>query len=125
MGITKSTGYLDSAGVMHSSVKEAQRAELMKVFDIDVAANSNTDPRARIWNAEDIADKLLANADAILAILTTGPRTRTKARKVAGTTNPRRAARVSKPVAQAGFDAMRAAANALEAHEANKAAMAS
>ena len=52
-----------------------------------------------IVRSEDMTDSdvfaqvVLKNAEAILSILTTGPRTRPKARKVAGTTNPRRAVR--------------------------------
>jgi hypothetical protein len=54
---------------------------------------------------------LVNNADLVVAALTSGPRSRPKARKAAGTTNPRRAARRATPVqATAGFTAMRQAA---------------
>jgi hypothetical protein len=102
--LTKTTGYLDSAGNMHATVEAAQKAELAKLFNLS----------EKLWSHEQIADYILANADAIIAILTTGPRSKAKARKAPGTTNPRRAMkrqRATEAEAQAGFTAMREAAN--------------
>jgi hypothetical protein len=85
--LTKTTGYLDSAGNMHATVEAAQKAELYLLLGTHVHNTAE---------AADVADAILANADAIIAILTTGPRSKAKARKTPGTTNPTRAlARVS------------------------------
>lgn len=101
MAITKTAGYASSDGVVHASLFEAQCAEmlaLLKTIDgtgmIYPAPGSslevNATPEAIF---ERIADDLVNHSDAILAILTTGPRSRPKARKAGGTTNPKRAAR--------------------------------
>ena len=87
MPITKQQGYVDSNGAMHATVEEAQLAELKNLLHDDFASVDNDQAR------EDIALFIQRRADAILGILTTGPRTRVKARKTVGTTNPRRAAR--------------------------------
>ncbi len=47
-----------------------------------------------------LAQELVAGSDILLNILTTGPRSRPKARKVAGTTSPRRATRAKATPAQ-------------------------
>jgi hypothetical protein len=103
--LTKTTGYLDSDGCMHATVEAAQKAELNLLLGVHVHNTAE---------AADVADAILANADAIIAILTTGPRSKAKTRKAPGTTNPRRAMkrqRATEAEAQAGFTAMREAAN--------------
>jgi hypothetical protein len=99
MAITKAVGFKASDGVVYATVEEAQRAELEVLFQAN-------DP----WQTEEVAKAIVQHSDAVLAILTTGPRTRPKARKAAGTTNPKRAAKRATPEqAQAGFAAMRTA----------------
>jgi hypothetical protein len=92
---TKITAWQDSSGVLHASIESWRVAEVRGVLSV-------TDGSGGIPN--DMLDKLAADlattqAEALLAILTTGPRTRAKARKAAGTTNPRRAARMQAKLA--------------------------
>jgi hypothetical protein len=92
---TKITAWQDSSGALHTCIEAWQQAEMLTVLN-------ETDGSAMV-SAEHL--KMLANdlvgsqRDAVLAILTTGPRTRAKARKAAGTTNPRRAARTQAKLA--------------------------
>lgn len=93
MPITKSTGYLDSQGVMHASIEAAQVAELQHLLS-DFMSIQDEPMR------HEIALFIQRNREPLLAILTTGPRSRPRARKAAGTTNPRRAIKrvtVAKP----------------------------
>lgn len=55
--ITLKTGYADTSGVVHSTLREAQHAELEKLLN---------------WGANSTAE-LLDKADAIVAILTASP----------------------------------------------------
>lgn len=109
--ITKTTGYKASDGQVYATVEEAQRAELEAIIDPVLANNDNVhQPRA-------IINTLFERADDIVAILTTGPRSRPKTRKAAGTTAPKRArARAATPAQAAeGFKAVRAAVD--DAHD--------
>lgn len=109
MPITKTTGYADSNGTVHCSLALAQKAELLMLL-------KTTDGSGRMPDGpglDEMAADLIAHKDDLLAILTTGPRTRAKARKAPGTTNPRRAAkRATDQQAKEGFADMRQAANA-------------
>lgn len=87
MPINKATGYVDSSGAMHASIEEAQLAELKHTLG-DFASVSEDEAMR-----EEIAIFIQRRADAILAILTTGPRSRPRTRRAAATSNPRRAAR--------------------------------
>lgn len=109
--IAKTTGYKTSDGVVCATLEEAQRHELVHVF----SALDNAEFPGGVKEAGEvpkaIADLLLKQTDVVLAILALTPRSKPKARKVAGTTNPRRAAKAATPAqAKEGFAEMRAAA---------------
>jgi hypothetical protein len=105
MAITKAVGFKASDGVVYATVEEAQAAELRAIF-----GHSNIVRNEDMSDSDVFAQAVLKNVDAVLAALTIGPRTRPKARKAAGTTNPKRAAKRATPEqAQAGFTAMRIA----------------
>jgi hypothetical protein len=107
MAITKAVGFKASDGVVYATIEEAQKAELEKLLN---PMTERCFATGGVFCTRTLAGELLTNADAILSILTTGPRTRPKARKAAGTTNPKRAAKRATPEqAQAGFTAMRTA----------------
>lgn len=112
MPIQKTTGYADSAGNLHATVELAQVAELKTLLaTIDGSGMIEEVNRDRVIVT--MAYDLVAHRDELLAILTTGPRSKPKARKAPGTTNPKRAARAKAATpeqAQAGFEAMREAA---------------
>lgn len=111
MPIAKTTGYRDSAGELHATVEEAQRAELIALL--------NTVDGTGLFVKDDadkaialMAEDLVKHRDELLTILTLTPTSRPKARKSAGTSNPRRAAKRATPQqAQQGFEDMRQAAN--------------
>lgn len=110
MPITKTTGFKDSAGVVHATVEEAKAHELMAL-----ARRSDCCKEAPV---EDMASFIMDNADDILAILTTGPTSRPSTRKRAGTTSPKRAVKAGSPASKAGFKAMRQAVDGgMTAHE--------
>lgn len=104
MPINKATGYVTSDGAMCATLEEAQARELGNLF---------------AEQGHPLIDALLSKRNEVLDILAMTPRSKPKARKQAGTTNPKRALkgqareRAASPTeAQAGFDAMRAAASA-------------
>jgi hypothetical protein len=74
--------YPDSTGALHRTVEEWQAAELLHLAE-----------EGGSQHADLFANLVLNHADKVLAILTTGPRSRPSRRKVAGTTNPKKAAR--------------------------------
>lgn len=120
MPIKKSTAFTASDGSLCATLEEAQRHELavlwMASADLaDVATEAQKDAERKL--AVDFAHLVHDNADAILDILTTGPRSRPAARKSKGTTNPKRAAKATPEVAKAGLRAMRAAADAAPEHD--------
>jgi hypothetical protein len=90
-------------GSIYATAEEAARRDL---FNIVTAAQADLN----VEIASKIVDGLMIHAELAVSALTTGPRTRPKARKAAGTTNPKRAAKRATPEqAQAGFAAMRTA----------------
>lgn len=115
MAIRKSTAFTASDGSLCATLEEAQRHELA-IIALD-HLKSNRGHEEVTETAKDIernqaiefAHLVFDNADVILDILTTGPRSRPAARKSKGTTNPKRAAKATPDVAKAGFKAMRAA----------------
>ena len=110
MPITKATGYKASDGVVYATVEDAQVSEMKAVLK-PMAERVFSDDSASI-QLDHMAKELLANRDLLIAILTTGPRSRPGRRKAAGTTAPRRAAkRATQAQAAEGFQAMRDAAN--------------
>lgn len=86
MPIKKTVGYASSDGVVHATVEGAQKAELIKLFSPEGQGPSDS-----VWNAERLAEHALANVDKLVDVLTTGPKSRPKARKAVGTTAPKRA----------------------------------
>lgn len=94
MPITRTQGYADSSGVVHGTLEAAQQAEMVKLLGMTDGTSSAYIPADKSDECLGLmAADLIRSRDALLAILTTGPRTRPKARKAAGTTNPRRAAK--------------------------------
>lgn len=97
----------DSAGGLHKTVEEWRQVELELLLQPSVGFNGLPEMH------KSAAQAIIDNTDAILAILTTGPTSRPGARKKAGTTQPRRAAKKAAPAtpeqAQAGFAEMCAA----------------
>ncbi len=88
----------DSAGRLHATVEEWQQAELQKLLGVTNGSGLVADKgEAAEYTSEDVFKELskglLQEREALLAILTTGPRARPKARKAVGTTQPKRAAR--------------------------------
>jgi hypothetical protein len=94
MAIHKVTGFAASDGTLHTTVEGARRAELHAIFD-DAVIGVTPD------TTDAIVDHIIKEQDAILDVLTTGPRSRPKARRVAGTTAPQKAARRQKPPTEA------------------------
>jgi hypothetical protein len=109
MPIKKATAFTASDGSMHASVEAAQRKELELIFNAPLAENDADHQLQAIINT------VFAKADDIIAVLTTGPRSRPGARKSKGTVNPKRAARATAAqvaAVAAGVAAMREAVNA-------------
>jgi len=114
MAIKKATAFTASDGSLCSTLEEAQKHELTaialaavkreRVPSSDDAATDQECDRAVLIGAI-----IYDQRDAILDILTTGPRSRPGARKVKGTTAPRRAAKATPEQAKAGIKAMREA----------------
>lgn len=92
MPIKKATAFTASDGSMHATVEEAQRHEL-RAFLNTVDGTAGVDEK---W-LDAIASDLVDQRDAILDILTTGPRSRPSTRKQKGTTMPKRAAKAATP----------------------------
>lgn len=122
MKIQKHTGFCLGEGdkaKFYPTVEAAQRAALSALIG-EVASIPLSD-----GSAECLAADLLKSSNDLLDILTLSPRSKPKARKVAGTTNPQRAARrkvvampatalqplVTTEQALEGFAAMREAAD--------------
>jgi hypothetical protein len=106
MPIKKATAFTASDGSMHASVEAAQRKELELIFNPPLAENDADHQLQAIINT------VFAEADDIIAVLTTGPRSRPGARKSKGTVNPKRAAKATAATpaeAKAGFKTMREA----------------
>lgn len=113
--ITPTKAYKASDGTLHATPEAAQEAELHAILagaanqivttqDINGPAASNI-----------IMGVVMKNRDAILDILTTGPRSRPARRKVNGAVAPKRKAKAvaaTPEQAQAGFAGMRAATEA-------------
>lgn len=120
----------DRDGTLHATIEEWQAHEMRTQIKLSNGASLMNDEQiARL------AADLIDGRDAVIAILTTGPKSRPGARKKAGTTQPKRAVKgqpkaasqgivdaisnaLSKPAtpqeAQAGFKAMREAITAEE-----------
>lgn len=99
----KERPFVDSNGGLHVNADDAQRAELGILFGEDAEPGNP------------LIDALIKHRNEVIAILTTGPRFRPKARKAAGTTSPKRALRAGRATpeqASNGFAAMREAATA-------------
>lgn len=115
MPIIAARGFRASNGSIYETLEEAQRVELASLLDRAFEARHGI----KELNYSALADELLAKSDELLAILTLGPKSRPKARKQAGTTNPKRAksgaSKASPEVAKAGFNAMRKATNDADA----------
>lgn len=106
MAIRKSTAFTASDGSLCATLEEAQRHELALLV---VNQAKLVDDAVR-QQAVEFSHFVQANSEAVLDILTTGPRSRPAARKSKGTNNPRRAARAATPEqARKGFAAARAA----------------
>lgn len=84
--ITKTLGYKSSDGTIHGSLVECQKAELSVIFR---GANPNT-PDSE-FDIDRITQTIIDQKDQIIDILTTGPRSKPKARKING------ASRAKKP----------------------------
>lgn len=127
--ITKTQGYADSRGVVHSTLLQAQVAEMRALLDeIDGSGCMPPDPEGGCQGLDRMAADLVGHSDELLAILTSGPRARPGRRKAAGTTQPKRAAKrasaaavppepavpatVPPEAARVGFATMREAVNA-------------
>lgn len=80
--ITKVNAYQSSDGTAHSSLEEAQKAEIINVFKTHEKWDSE--------HVEEVADSIMDHAEAIIDILTTKPNSLTKARKVNGGTKRRK-----------------------------------
>ena len=90
--------WLDSDGTLHATIEGWQQAELVRLLGTTdgsggIANEGETQMNSCAEVFETMATDLLKNREALLAILTTGPRARPKARKAVGTTQPRRAAK--------------------------------
>jgi len=118
MAITKTAGYADSKGVVYSTLEAAQVAEMLNLLLTINGTGDISDYNSQGEQVDGLAMKLIncmagdlvVHTNELLAILTTGPRTRPKARKAAGTTNPRRAAkRATQEQVANGVAAMREA----------------
>lgn len=112
MAIRKVTAFEASDGSPCKTLEEAQRHELALVWMAhatlaDDATEVEKDRERKL--AVDFAHLVQGNADAVLEILTTGPRSRPSTRARKGTTNPKRAAKATPEAAKAGFKAMRGA----------------
>lgn len=116
MPITKTAGFKASDGVVYATVEEAQASELFALL-------KQTDGSAgvELANLKMLAQDLVTDGrDALLAILTTGPRSRPKARRTPGTTAPKRAVKraqggtaATQAQAEAGFAAIRSVINGI------------
>jgi hypothetical protein len=107
MPIKKATAFTASDGSMHATVEAAQHHEMRALIR---ECNGTADVENEHLDA--IADDIINNADKVLDILTTGPRSRPGARKSKGTVNPKRAAKATAATpaeAKAGFKTMREA----------------
>lgn len=85
--IAKTQGYSTSDGKLCATLEEAQRqeVELLAISDEKLTGEGKA--------SEEVAAFVMRNVEALIAILAMTPRSKLKARKVAGTTNPKRAAR--------------------------------
>lgn len=100
---TKITAWQDSSGALHTCIEGWQQAEMLRLL-------KETDGSDRISEevlTEQANDLIKSQSDELLSILTMGPRSKPRARKTPGTTNPKRA---TKTQARDGFKAMRQAA---------------
>lgn len=82
--ITKTTGYKASDGTVHETIDGAQQSELTSVIARE--CGSPTD----VFPPDTIARLIVKNRTEIIDILTTGPKSRPKARAVNGAKKPRR-----------------------------------
>lgn len=78
----KERPFVDSNGGLHVNADDAQRAELGILLGEDAGP--------------EFILALIKHRSEVVAILTTGPRSRPKARKAAGTTSPKRALRAGR-----------------------------
>src|SRR5690242_8177928 len=92
MPVTPIKAWPDSRGTLHPTIGTWRVAEM---YHLLATMNGSGQIQGEGVNTEkiltDMADDLVQHGDAILAILTTGPRSRPSRRKAGGTTNPRRA----------------------------------
>lgn len=88
----------DSNGVLHPTIESWRIAEMLALLHTTDGSGA-IDEKALETMAIDLAGN---QAESLLAILTTGPRSRPAARKRAGTTNPKRATKrlATEPVTQ-------------------------
>lgn len=111
MAIKRTTAFVASDGTLFSTIEEVRKRELQLLA---LTHKEKTGCDVTDGGSHLLVSWIVENADAILDILTTGPRSRPAARKKAGTTAPKRAVgrRATKEVAAAGFAAMHAAVDA-------------
>lgn len=101
--LKKVPAYQDGDGVLHTTIAAWQRAELIRLL-------SGAIGNSLVEAAVSTVDLILAHPQDVVSILTTGPTSRPSARKRAGTTSPKRAAkRATEAQAKDGFRAMRQA----------------
>lgn len=104
--VTPVKAWPDRTGVLHPTIDQWRVAEL-KALLYETDGSAGVEPKYLDMIAADLVN---SQAESLLRVLTTGPRSRPKARRVAGTTNPKRAARRATPAqAAAGIAAMREA----------------
>lgn len=102
--IAKTTGF-KLGDKLFATLEEAQRAGVAEVF-----VWTSEKPTGLSWTVDEITDRIMDQRDTLLEILSLTPRSRPKARKHAGTTNPKRAAKAASPaVVQSGLTLMREA----------------
>lgn len=82
--ITKTCGYQSSDGMIHGSLVEAQKAELVILFK----ENDPATPDAP-WDLNEIADWLVRHQQQAVDILTMKPSSKPRARKINGGTKAR------------------------------------
>lgn len=105
----KVEAWQDSQGTLHSTIEDWKRVELGFLIS-PMLERVEALPRGD--KPDQLGAELLAQQDALLSVLTTGPRSRPGARKKPGTTSPRRAAKRATPAqAREDFKAMRDATN--------------
>lgn len=89
--ITKVSAYQSSDGTAHSSLEEAQRAELKTLLKEEAGFEEGL-------ALADVVQAIISNAETIVDILTTTPTSKPKARKVNGGTKKRTPKATTEPL---------------------------